>query len=190
MATMDPPPLTDDVIFLRPLRVEDGPAHLAGEDDEIAAYLSSGKSTEETVRTYIQRSLEDWRNDGPMRAFGMFTCTDASLVGSIEANLFLPTLKPRQVNISYGVFSEWRGQGIAVRAIRLICSYLRTCTDSAEVIIRTVPSNHASAKVAEKAGFRFEGLRHESEASMLTYSLDLQSHEIHQCLAAYSPSSS
>ncbi len=176
MATMDPPPLTDGVIFLRPLRVADGPAHLAGEDAEIAAYLSGGESTEETVRAYIQRSSEDWRNDGPRRAFGIFSCANASLVGSVEANLSLPTLKPRQVNVSYGVFSKWRGQGIAVRAVRLICGYLRTCTDSAEVIIRTVPSNHASAKVAEKAGFRFEGLRYESDTPMLTYSLDLQSH--------------
>jgi len=182
MAAMDPPPLTDGVIFLRPLYVTDAAAHLAGEDDEIAVYLSGGKSTEETVRTYIQRSLEEWRNDGPVRALGVFSCVDASLVGSIEANLSLPTLKARQVNLSYSVFLEWRGQGIAVRAVRLMCDYLQTCTDSAEVIIQIVPSNHASARVAEKAGFRFEGLQHESDTPMLRYSLDLQSHRIHQSL--------
>ena len=54
MATMDLPLLSDDVIFLRPLRIADGPAHLAGEDDEIATYLSGGKSTEETVQAYIR----------------------------------------------------------------------------------------------------------------------------------------
>ena len=112
---MHPPLLTDGVIFLRPLEVADGPAHLAGEDEEIAIYLSGGKSSEETVRAYIERSLEDWRNVGPRRAFGVFSCANLSLIGSVEANLSLPILKPGQVNISYGVFSEWRGQGIAVR---------------------------------------------------------------------------
>jgi RimJ/RimL family protein N-acetyltransferase len=176
MATMDLPLLSDDVIFLRPLRIADGPAHLAGEDDEIATYLSGGKSTEETVQAYIRQCLENWRNDGPRRAFGVFSCANSSLVGCIEANLSLPILEPRQVNVSYGVFSKWRGQGIAVRALRLICDYLRTATDSDTVIVRIVPGNHASAKVAEKADFRFEGLHYESNTPMLTYSLDLRSH--------------
>ena len=38
------PLLTDGVSFLRPLEVADGPAHLAGEDEEIASYLSGGNS--------------------------------------------------------------------------------------------------------------------------------------------------
>lgn len=171
---MDPLLLSDGVILLRPLKAGDGPAHLVGEDEAIAAYLSGGKSSEETVISYIERSLDDWRNNGPKRAFGIFTCADASLIGSVEADLSSPTLQPGQVNISYSVFSEWRRQGIAVRAVRLMCEYLRTGTNAHEAIIRTAPGNHASAKVAEKAGFRFQGIRYESvDTPMLTYSLDL-----------------
>jgi RimJ/RimL family protein N-acetyltransferase len=172
---MDPLLLSDSVIFLRPLQIPDGPAHLAGEDEEIAAYLSGGKSSEDTVRAYIERSLEDWRSNGPRRTFGVFSCANASLVGSVEANLSLPALKPGQANISYGVFSEWRGQGIAVRAVRLVCEYLRTATKAHEAIIRTVPSNEASAKVAVKAGFHFKAPHQDSvDTPMLTYSLDLR----------------
>ena len=172
---MAPVLLTDGVISLRRLELADGPAHLAGEDEAMAAYLSGGKSSEETVRAYIEQSLTDWRNGGPRRAFGIFSCADSSLIGSVEANLSLPTLKPGQVNISYGVFSEWRGQGIALRAVHLLCAYLRTATDAQEAIIRVAPTNHASAKVAVKAGFRFERLQDQSlDTPLLTYSLALR----------------
>jgi hypothetical protein len=45
--------LTDGVIFLRPLHPEDALDHLAGEDDEMAKWLSGGRSTLATVQGYI-----------------------------------------------------------------------------------------------------------------------------------------
>src|SRR5579871_5837055 len=100
--------LTDDVILLRPLTAQDAAAHLAGEDEAIATWLSGGRSTVDTVRRYIQRSLEEWQKNGPRRAFGIFDRATGSLIGSVEANLALPRLDPGQVNVSYGVFAAWR----------------------------------------------------------------------------------
>jgi RimJ/RimL family protein N-acetyltransferase len=116
--------LTDSVILLRPLRLQDAAAHLAGEDYEIATWLSGGRSTAATVRRYIARSLEDWQKNGPRRAFGIFDYATGSLVSSVEANLSLPHLDSGQVNVSYGVFAGWRGKGIALRALRLVSEYL------------------------------------------------------------------
>lgn len=66
--------LTDGVVFLRPLRPEDAVEHLAGEDDEIAKWLSGGRSTLASVQGYIASCEQNWLNDGPRRAFGIFDC--------------------------------------------------------------------------------------------------------------------
>ncbi len=167
--------LTDNVILLRPLTSQDGPAHLAGEDDEIATWLSGGPSTAATVRRYIAQSLEEWQKNGPRRAFGIFDCTTGSLAGSVEANLSLAPLDSGQVNVSYGVFARWRGKGIALRALRLICEYLKTSTDACQIVLRIAPANGASIRVAEKAGFKFIGLSQETDRPMSVFVLDLDS---------------
>lgn len=166
--------LTDGVIVLRPLIPQDAAEHLAGEDDEIATWLSGGRSTAITVQRYIAGSLEDWQKNGPRRAFGVFDCATGSLVGSVEANLSLPYLDSGQVNVSYGVFAAWRGKGIALRALRLVCEYLRTSTDACQVVLSAAPANQASIRVAEKAGFKFIGVNKESDGSMSRYVLDLR----------------
>jgi hypothetical protein len=95
--------LTDGVVSLRPPRPEDAADHLAGEDHEIAKWLSGGRSTMATVQSYIRSCEENWRGDGPRRAFGIFDCATNRLIGSIEANLAFPLLEPTQANVSYGL---------------------------------------------------------------------------------------
>ena len=90
--------LTDGVIFLRPLHPEDAADHLAGEDDQMAKWLNGGRSTLETVRGYIASCEEQWRTNGPRRAFGVFDCATNRLIGSVEANLAYP-LAPGQANV-------------------------------------------------------------------------------------------
>lgn len=50
--------LEDSVIFLRPLHMEDAAAYLAGEDDEMAKWVSGGRSTLATVKAFIENSQE------------------------------------------------------------------------------------------------------------------------------------
>ena len=107
--------LTDGVVFLRPLRLQNAPDHLAGEDDEMARWVSGGHSTLADVQHYITVCQENWRTDGPIRAFGVFDCASGKLIGSIEASLAY-RLVPGQVNISYDVFPGWGRRGIARRA--------------------------------------------------------------------------
>jgi RimJ/RimL family protein N-acetyltransferase len=80
---------------------------------------------------------------------------------------------PNQVNISYGVFRPWRRQGLAVRAINLMGEYLRTATDARQMVLRIVPENTASLRLAEKAGFTFCGLFDEPEGRMARYVRDV-----------------
>ncbi len=94
--------LTNGVIQLRPLTQADAAAHLAGEDEEMAKWLSGGRSTAATVQTAIDKFEEQWRTGGPRRAFGVFDCSNDQLIGFVEANLELLG-NPAEVNVSYGI---------------------------------------------------------------------------------------
>jgi RimJ/RimL family protein N-acetyltransferase len=163
--------LTDGIITLRPPRFEDAADHLAGEDDEIAKWLSGGRSTLETVQSYIRSCEENWRGYGPRRAFGIFDNATNRLVGSIEANLAFPLLEPGQVNVSYGVFPAWRGTGIA---FRLMGAYLKSVGGLRQMVLRISNENAASLRVAEKSGFQFLGNFQEPEGRMVRYAFDLR----------------
>ena len=165
--------LTDGVIFLRPLDLEDAVDHLAGEDEEIAKWLSGGRSTLATVQGYITSSEEHWRTSGPRRAFGVFDCSSKRLIGSIEANLAY-RLAPGQVNVSYGVFPGWRGNGVAQRALDLMSSYLRGSTELRQMVVRIACENAASLRVVEKAGFQFLGIFDEPEGRVARYARSLR----------------
>jgi len=90
---------------------------------------------------------ENWRDLGPRRAFGVFDCATGRLIGSVEANLGF-RLEPGQVNVSYGVFPERRGRGIAVRALELMSEYLWEAADAVEMVLRIQPANAARVRVA------------------------------------------
>jgi RimJ/RimL family protein N-acetyltransferase len=79
------------------------------------------------------------------------------LVGFIEVNL-ARLVEPGQVNVSYGVFRQWRHQGLALRAIDLMDEYLRTATEARQIVLRIAPANTASLKLAEKAQLYFSRL--------------------------------
>jgi len=65
------------------LTAEDAADHLAGEDEEMAKWVSGGRSTPANVETAIQNWQENWRTGGPRRAFGVFDCVTNRLVGFI-----------------------------------------------------------------------------------------------------------
>gem|GEM_PF-489674 len=167
------PKLTDGVIVLRPLTMDDAPDHLAGEDDEMAKWLSGGHGTLATVQAYIERCQASWRSAGPLRAFGIFDCATGVLIGCIESNV-QPALEPGQVNVSYGVFRPWRGQGWAGRAINLVAQYLQTTKAASQIVLRISPDNRASLQVAEKSGFTFLGVFDEPQGRRARYIRDLQ----------------
>jgi RimJ/RimL family protein N-acetyltransferase len=172
VSLLDLPNLTDGVIFLRPLDAENAAAHLGGEDEEMATWVSGGRSTLANVEAFIRNNQESWRSGGPRRAFGIFDCASNRLAGFIEVNL-ARLAEPNQVNVSYGVFRPWRRQGVATRAINLMGEYLRVETEARQMVLRVMPANTASLKLAEKAGFTFCGLFDEPEGRMARYVRDI-----------------
>ena len=61
-------------------------------------------------------------------------------------------------DVGYWLASWARGRGVATRALRLLCAWAFDSLDLARIQLHTLPDNDASQRVAERAGFRREGL--------------------------------
>jgi RimJ/RimL family protein N-acetyltransferase len=94
------------------------------------------------------------------------------LIGFIEVNM-ARLVNPGEVNVSHGIFLQWRRKGLALRAIDLMGQYLRTATEARQIVLRIFPENTASLKLAEKAGFTFQGWFDEPEGRMARYVREL-----------------
>jgi RimJ/RimL family protein N-acetyltransferase len=138
--------ITDGVLTLAPLQLTDAAPHLAGEDAELVRWLNGGPGTLPGVESYIRSTIEQWAAGGPKLAFGIRV--DGVLAGTIDVNL-----APPEAELAYGLYPEWRGRGLATRAVHLACRYLRDRGDVDRVLIVTDARNRASAAVAEGAGF-------------------------------------
>ncbi len=144
--------LSDGTVTLSPLRLDDVNAHLAGEDELLVRWLSGGPGTRQGVEAYIRHCLEQWDTAGPLRAFGIRSGAGDTLTGTIDVRFAQQGLAPGQVNIAYGLYPSWRGQGLATRAVHLASRYAAS-EGAAEAVIRVEPENSGSAAVALRAGF-------------------------------------
>ncbi|MFB7367799.1 GNAT family N-acetyltransferase [Streptomyces hydrogenans] len=144
--------LSDGIIALSPLRLDDVEAHLAGEDEPLVRWLNGGPGTQEGTEAYFRHCREQWETAGPLRAFGIRMGADEVLAGTIDLRFAGEGLAPGQVNVAYGLYPSWRGRGLATRAVLLASQYAAS-EGGAEAVIQVDPENPASAEVAQRAGF-------------------------------------
>ncbi len=156
--------LSDGVVSLRPIRLQDADDHLAGEDGEIERLLSGGRGTVETVTRYLRECVALWETSGPTRAFAITDAASVALAGVIEVQTQQSYLHDRQVNLAYGVYPRWRGRGFATRAVELACRYVQVEALTDEALIRVQPENDRSAAVALRAGFAY--MKHQTDADV------------------------
>lgn len=143
--------LTDGVVVLNGITLNDVEAHLAGEDEEQARRFGwyPKRSTVETVTAAILRWQEDWRTGGLTRTFAVREASRGTLVGGCEIRL-----KGKGVaHASYWIFPPFRRQGLATRAVRLLCDFAFGNLGIESVELYVEPDNAASRGVARRAGF-------------------------------------
>lgn len=139
---------------MTPLVVDDARAVVDAEDDDIIRWLSGGRSTLDGTRAYIERLDREAAAGASKRAFAIRV--DGVCVGTIDVDASaLDGLEPGDVNIAYGLAPGHRGRGVTTRAVELVCAIIHERGIGTRAVIRTDRRNPASARVAEKAGFRW-----------------------------------
>jgi RimJ/RimL family protein N-acetyltransferase/nitrite reductase/ring-hydroxylating ferredoxin subunit len=151
------PPLSDGVIAVRPFRAEDVPAIVAAcQDPETQRWvpLIPVPYTQADARRYVLMTLQAW-HDGTSAEFAIVHATTDTLLGSVGLVL---GPNPRRHAMGYWVSPEARGNGFAERAVRLVARWGFENLGFERLALWTLPGNVASQVVAERSGFRFEGL--------------------------------
>jgi RimJ/RimL family protein N-acetyltransferase len=150
--------LTDGSLVLRPWRLEDVPrvARICS-DPEISRWTRvPSPYTEEHARTWIEQTVRDWDSGQGEAAFAV-TDTSGEVVGAIGLRLLQEEYGVRG-SIGYWVAAEARGRGVATDALKLASRWGFRQLGLQRLELVTDPANEASQRVAEKAGFRREGL--------------------------------
>jgi RimJ/RimL family protein N-acetyltransferase len=141
-------------VVLRSWRPEDAPAvATACQDPEIPRWIPFVPSpyTDDDARTYVQACIEAGDDRHP------FAVTDPGtgrLLGAIDMRVS-PT---RNGQIGYWVAAEARGRGVCTAALRTLSRWAVEELGLGRLELLTDPDNLASQRVAEKVGFRQEGV--------------------------------
>jgi RimJ/RimL family protein N-acetyltransferase len=160
MAIRPPKPaLSDGVVTLRPWGEEGDVEAItaACNDRAIAEFLDQIPSpyTEADARGYLALCSEGWA-DGTLTNFAITVATTGRPVGSVGVRW----LEPDQgvVEVGYWVAPEARGGGLCTRAVRLVSRWLIVDHRVERVQLRADEENLPSRRVAERAGFKQEGV--------------------------------
>ena len=150
------PVLDDGVVHLRPPAPGDVDAVFAYCNDPDAARFTTIPWPYERRHAieWIEESTRCWA-DGARASFVIVDSSTGALVGSI--GLVRLDHDAAVAEVGYLVEREARGQGIATRAVRLVGDWVLRELDFARLELQTDVRNHASQRVADKAGFTREG---------------------------------
>jgi RimJ/RimL family protein N-acetyltransferase len=139
--------LHDDTLLLRPVAEDDVPALTAAcQDPEIPRWTSvPSPYTEDDACAFVGKARH---------AFAIVESDSGELLGTIGFDV----LPDGRAQLGYWVKREARGRGVASRALSMLARWLLTECGFARVQLIAEPANGASRRVAERAGFRREGL--------------------------------
>jgi RimJ/RimL family protein N-acetyltransferase len=148
--TMEGPVSTDGLVALRSWHPDDA--------DELVACLDG----DEEIRTWLDQIPQPYsRGDALAYIEGIgedaYAVTDADS-GRILGSVGLRWNEPRDVaEVGYWLRAEARGSGAMTRAVRLAAA-IAFERGAARVWLRAAVGNDASSRVAERVGFRIEGV--------------------------------
>jgi RimJ/RimL family protein N-acetyltransferase len=151
------PALTDGVITLRPPRAADVPALLeACQDPDIQHFtFVPSPYREEHARDFVARHAAD-REAGVAANFVVAAAGDeARVLGTVGAQR--PDWDNAVVELGYWVAPWARGRGTAARALGLLAPWVVDALGMRRVTLHIDAENAASRRVAERAGFAYEG---------------------------------
>lgn len=147
--------LEDGVVRLRPWTMEDVPAvYDACQDPEISRWIPFVPSpyTLEDAEAYVRGCVDSGDERLP---FAVVAAAGGELLGAIDMRLNEHRYRG---HIGYWVVAAARGRGVATRALRLVSRRGLDELGLVRLELITDPDNVASQRVAEKVGYRREGV--------------------------------
>jgi len=91
---------------------------------------------------------------------GYFVIRDERVVGVAG---FTGQPKNDRVEIAYGTFKDYEGQGIASFSCKQLISIAKTADPAVIITAKTSPEHNASTKILERNGFEFTGIVQDDE---------------------------
>jgi len=153
------PPLSDGVVTLRPWQPDDVPVlvECLDGDPEVTRWLELVPQpyTESEARTWVQQAASYW-HEGTAAPFAVTDATSGVVVGGVGFRWV--DLTHAIGEIGYWIRREARGRGLTTRAVRLISIWSLETLECERLQLRADELNVPSQRVAEKAGFRREGV--------------------------------
>lgn len=155
--TLPEPPLGDEGFFLRPPALGDvDTIYRLCQDPLVARFTTIPQPYKRThAIEYVEKSSADWES-GSGAAFVIISDSTGEVIGTIGV-----VRKPWDhavAEIGYWLSADARGKGIASRAVRLLSRWAIENMNLARLQLGTNRANFASQRVAEKAGFKHEGI--------------------------------
>jgi RimJ/RimL family protein N-acetyltransferase len=150
-------PLRDGLTALRPWRDSDIPALVrACQDPDIPRWMRvPSPYGDSDARLYMQQRYDAVRT-GAGAPYAVIDADAGILLGSVSLMRF--AWDHARAEVGYWLGREARGQGHAVRAVRLICRWGFDELGLERIELMAATGNLASQRVAERAGFRREAL--------------------------------
>jgi RimJ/RimL family protein N-acetyltransferase len=128
-------------------------------------------ATIDDVVRAIERWRAGWRDEGPVRQWGIWVRDGSALAGGVE----LRVRDDRRANLSYVVFPPHRRRGLATAAATLAARWGLEHLDTDAVVAIIDEHNIASRGVVTGAGFVLDGpaepWEHTESGVMLRYVL-------------------
>jgi ribosomal-protein-alanine N-acetyltransferase len=129
-------------------------------DEQVMAYIPEGVMSYEWVKDLIKWMVEDcYENSTPENIikFGVSVVDKENKKVIGWCGLGSLDCKPEDVEIFYGLSSEYWGQGLATESAMAMLHYGFDIIGLKRIIALVKPDNIASKKVIEKLGMRFKG---------------------------------
>jgi RimJ/RimL family protein N-acetyltransferase len=143
------PPLADEVVSLRPLGGQDVAAVEATlADQEVARWFDNGGVV---ARDVVDRAALRWEASEAAE----FAILDG---GACVGSIWLDLLRDERAGVGYWLLPQARGKGLVTRALRLVARWAFDEVGVQRIGLLADPRNAASVRVAQRAGFRREGV--------------------------------
>jgi RimJ/RimL family protein N-acetyltransferase len=117
--------------------------------------MANGLSAGEDVKSFVEDKAEQW-NTRRAFCYGIWLKASKEQIGQLQVKNIVWDVPSAE--LSYFIGDSWLRQGFVTEAISAILRVAFKELDFRRVFVRIVPSNQESIALANKLGFKHEGL--------------------------------